>query len=428
MEVITIDENETHVDKILEAPTVIDDEFEKEISSLNEQLLESCETPDNIVKFFHSSIPILSDLPKAKAAKVVRSWVDEIATVKREGVLTRDVQLALCKTVIEWAETEKRSFLKHRVQVKLGWIYLEGKKMTEGMELIEKLSYEVKKLEEKVLLVEIYLIQSKMFFEIKNVPRAKAALTASRANANSVHVSALLQAQIEFTGGELAAAEKEYNVAHSYFQEAYDGFVVVKNCNKEEALSASCMFLMKLMELKSAEFDQMAKSKTFLELTSTVELSSVLSLGEPIKNKDLKKFLELRASNEFLSTNPIMSKHLVDLEELLLGEVIVKVLGAYSRCEISYISESLNLDHDVVHRKLIKLILDGKLNASLAEDEGVITIEEPERPPKAMQDALQTIKNLGEACDVIELIAQKPREKDSSKAVSKEKVKTEKKE
>jgi len=417
----TTEENLTNA-----VPVILVEEFEKEINGLNEKLLQSCDTPESIEKFFTSSIPILSDLPKAKAAKVVRSWVDEIATVNTEGSLARDVQLALCKTVVKWAESEKRSFLKHRVQVKLGWIYLEGKKLTEGMEAIEKLSYEVKKLEEKVLLVEIYLIQSKMFFEIKNVPRAKAALTACRANANSVHISALLQAMIEFTGAELAAAEKEYNVAHSYFQEAYDGFVAVKNCDKEVALSAACMFLMKLMDLKSDEFDQMSKSKTFLELTSTVELSSVLLLGEPIKNKDLKKFLELRESNEFLRTNPIMSQHLVDLEELLLGEVIVKLLGAYSRCEISYVSETLNLEHEVVHRKLINLILDGKLNASLAEDEGVITIEEPERPPKAMQDALETIKNLAEACDVIELIAQKPREKDI-KSVKKDRSNSEKK-
>eukprot|EP00915_Cephaloidophora_sp_WS-2016_P006174 GHVH01008145.1.p1 GENE.GHVH01008145.1~~GHVH01008145.1.p1 ORF type:complete len:412 (+),score=86.38 GHVH01008145.1:114-1349(+) len=398
------------VDMEKEIMTEEEAQQEQRLKLAEDNLMEAAKDPAGIEIFFKEVALLLSDLPKVKAAKAVRSWVDIIGSLDSSSSTNVESQIALCKHVIEWSILEKRTFLKHRIQVKLAWILLEQRKLVEGLPLVETLAFEVKKLEEKVLLVEVHLIQSKMLFEMHNIPRAKASLTACRANSNSVHISTQLQAAIEFTGGILAAAETDYHVAHSYFQEAYDGFLTIKEHEKDDsiALSAAMMLLMKLMDMKLSEFDSMTRSKHYLPLRHNEKVASVIALGAPIKTKDLATFRKLCLTTPFLQENKIVRGHLEDLEEKLLSDVIVKLLNAYSCCGMAHVAAVLNLEPEVVNRKLTSLILDGKLNASVAEDEDVITVHDPIVEPTAMKDALETLKNLSQACDVIDMIAQKP--------------------
>ena len=56
-----------------------------------------------------------------------------------------------------------------------------------GLEIIESITKEVRKADDKHMLLEIYLTESKLNFGLENVSRAKASLTAARACANSIY-------------------------------------------------------------------------------------------------------------------------------------------------------------------------------------------------------------------------------------------------
>lgn len=74
------------------------------------------------------------------------------------------------------------------------------------------------------MIVESQLVESKVYHALENLPKSKAALTAVKTTANSIYVVPMLQAEIDMMSGLIAADERDYNTAYSYFYETFEGY------------------------------------------------------------------------------------------------------------------------------------------------------------------------------------------------------------
>jgi 26S proteasome regulatory subunit N6 len=62
---------------------------------------------------------ILNDFPKAKAAKILKILIE----LNENNSQTRDLSIRLCQYLIDWCNSEKRTYLKHRIEIKLANLF-----------------------------------------------------------------------------------------------------------------------------------------------------------------------------------------------------------------------------------------------------------------------------------------------------------------
>jgi 26S proteasome regulatory subunit N6 len=99
----------------------------------------------------------------------VRTLIDLVAKVPNSD----QFQAELCRECIEWCKVEKRTFLRQRIEARLAALLLAGSDFKAALKLLEGLLREVKKLDDKLLLVELHLLESKIHQGVKNFPKAK---------------------------------------------------------------------------------------------------------------------------------------------------------------------------------------------------------------------------------------------------------------
>lgn len=123
------------------------------------------------------------------------------------------IQIGVTRENAAWAEQERRIFLKQSLETKLIQLYYEAGQYRDALPLIASLLRELKRLDDKMILTEVHLLESKVNHAISNFAKAKAALTSARAAANSIYCPPAMQAQLDMQSGILHAEDKDYNTA-----------------------------------------------------------------------------------------------------------------------------------------------------------------------------------------------------------------------
>jgi 26S proteasome regulatory subunit N6 len=137
-------------------------------------------------------------------------------------------QVQLCKECIEWAKEERRTFLRQSLESRLIALYFDTGMFAEALQLGSALLRELKKLDDKQLLVEVQLLESKTYHALSNLAKARAALTSARTTANAIYCPPKMQAALDLMSGILHAAdERDFKTAYSYFYEAFEGYGII---------------------------------------------------------------------------------------------------------------------------------------------------------------------------------------------------------
>ncbi|KRZ32121.1 putative 26S proteasome regulatory subunit rpn-6.1 [Trichinella pseudospiralis] len=241
--------------------------------------------------------PFLISLGKAKAAKLVRNLVDLFCSIEMNGTPAeaknfQDIKVELCRECIQWAREQSRIFLRQTLEARLVKLFNEIEDFQNALNLAVTLVKELKKLDDKELMVEVQLEESKACYEMGNLTKARAALTSARTTANAIYVSPRMQAALDMQSGILHAAdERDFKTAFSYFYEAFEGYDVL---NLPEALRAlKYMLLCKIMLNLPDEVHILVQGKLGMKHAGR-QLEAMKAVATASKERSLSDFKEVR--------------------------------------------------------------------------------------------------------------------------------------
>lgn len=349
-----------------------------------------------IIALLKAITPFFAIIPKARTAKIVRTLLDNVGEVQG----ARETEISLCLEWIEWTKKEKRSFLRQRLESKLASLYMANRQFTQSLEIITRLLSEVKKLDDKAMLVEIHLLESRCHHALKNLPKAKAGLTAARTSANAIYVPPLLQAEIDVLAGTLHAEEKDYKTAYSYF---YEGFENNMAMSKDQAaiLCLKYMLMCKVMTNNSDDVQNIITSKAGSKYTGR-QVDAMKAIAAAHTARSLGQFEQALADyTDELKDDVVVHSHLAGLYETLLEQNLTRLLEPYSRVQIERIAELIKLERVQVEAKLSQMILDHKLHGVLDQGSGCIIIHEDRQLHKVYSSTIGTLSNMNNVVDCL---------------------------
>ncbi|NXO44273.1 PSD11 ATPase, partial [Locustella ochotensis] len=340
--------------------------------------------------------PFLNSISKAKAARLVRSLLDLFLDM--EAATGQEVDL--CLECIEWAKSEKRTFLRQALEARLVSLYFDTKRShfcpcpLPGSQLLR----ELKKMDDKALLVEVQLLESKTYHALSNLPKARAALTSARTTANAIYCPPKLQAALDMQSGIIhAAEEKDWKTAYSYFYEAFEGNDSIDNPKAITALKY--MLLCKIMLNSPEDVQALVSGKLALRYAGR-QTEALKCVAQASKNRSLADFEKALTDYKVeLRDDPIINTHLAKLYDNLLEQNLIRVIEPFSRVQIEHISSLIKLSKAEVERKLSQMILDKKFHGILDQGEGVLIIFDEPPVDKTYEAALETIQNMSKVVD-----------------------------
>ncbi|XP_052249444.1 26S proteasome non-ATPase regulatory subunit 11-like isoform X1 [Dreissena polymorpha] len=340
--------------------------------------------------------PFLGMVSKAKAAKLVRALVDMFLDM--EAATGKEVEL--CMECIDWAKDEKRTFLRQALEARLIALYFETKKYQEALVLTSSLLRELKKLDDKALLVEVQLLESKVYHALSNLPKARAALTSGRTTANGIYCPPKLQASLDLQSGILhAAEERDFKTAYSYFYEAFEGYDSIDSPKAVTALKY--MLLMKIMLNTAEEVQAIVSGKLALKYSGPA-VEAMKSIATASHKRSLADFQKTLAQYKGqLEDDPIVSAHLKTLYDNLLEQNLCRIIEPFSKVQVQHIANLIKLPTANVEKKLSQMILDRKFHGILDQGTGVLVVFDETNSDKTYENALDTIHDMGKVVDAL---------------------------
>ncbi|GAA5983039.1 hypothetical protein JCM11641_004699 [Rhodosporidiobolus odoratus] len=367
------------------------------------------------------SRPLVQHLAKAKTAKLIRTLLSLFSSIPN----SLPAQITATEESITWATSEQRLFLAQNLQVRLVGLFIDTQQYPSALSLISSLLRALKKLDDKLLLTEVHLLEARVNYCLANMPKAKAALTSARTAANSIYCPPTLQAELDGMSGILHAEEKDYKTAYSYFFESFEGLSnldaggvsasAVANEGGVDAekvvRSLKYMLLCKIMLGLADDVPPLLTSKTASRYTSlpnaegggtrpNEDLEAMKLVAKAHKERDLKEFEKvLGERKKELSDDPIIRSHLASLYDTLLEQNLVRLIEPYSRVEIDEVARLVGQPRRDVENKLSQMILDKVFHGILDQGAGcLIVFDEPE-VDKTYTTTLETISQVSQVVD-----------------------------
>lgn len=158
---------------------------------------------------------------------------------------------------------------------------------SEALPLIAALNKQLKKLDDKTVLTEVQLLESKAYHSLRNLAKSRAALTSARTSANAIYCPPLTQAGLDMQSGIIHAEEKDYKTAFSYFYETLEGYAGQED--KRAVLALKYMLLCKIMCNLAEDVGGIVNGKIAMRYAGA-DIEAMKAVAKAYQDRSLSEF------------------------------------------------------------------------------------------------------------------------------------------
>jgi 26S proteasome regulatory subunit N6 len=292
--------------------------------------------------------------------------------------------------------------MKSKIQTRLAEIYYIHEHYAKALEICNKVIFDLKRYEDNLGLIQLLLLESKIHYVTNGISKSKAALTSVKTLVTKVYVEPKLQANIDMQAGILAAHEKDFNLAYSYFFEAFDVYNIPNQKRRNKGLRAfQYMIMSKIVGDHIEEVNNVVLSKQGKDYLGK-EVDALRSIESAVKEKSIKLLKENIEKNQEYFKDPIIRYHINNLHNDLLEKNLIKIIKPYSVVEIDFVAKSIGLNYQDVLNKLRQMILDKKINGILDQGKGSLIIYDVESSNPYLDKSIETFKNLEKVVEALD--------------------------
>ncbi|KAL0065193.1 26S proteasome regulatory subunit rpn6 [Marasmius tenuissimus] len=352
------------------------------------QLYRDQKNAKGVAEIITQSRTFMSSTAKAKTAKLSEETLRTLLDYFNSIPDSKDVQMTTLKENIEWAKREKRIFLKHNLETRLAGLQLEVQQYKSALTLIDSLLTELRRLDDKMILTEVHLLESRVYRGIGNMAKAKA------------NLSNLCLTSMPNGPGILHAEDKDYTTAYSYFYEAFESFSSQGDDDGKALGALKYMLLCKVMLNLPEDVTSLLSIKLAVKYVQLREVESMRAVARAHQERNLADFEKaLKEYKNELSSDPTIRSHLSDLYDALLQQNLLRIIEPYSVVELEFVAESVGQGRQSVETKLSQMILDKVFHGVLDQGRGCLLVYDEPKPDNMYGTAIDTLGQVGKVVE-----------------------------
>ncbi|KAL6929899.1 hypothetical protein ACO0SA_001303 [Hanseniaspora valbyensis] len=347
---------------------------------------------DELSRLLLQSQTVIYDNFKSKLSKILKRLI-EFFNINNQN---RELQINTIELMIEFANEKQRKFWANTLLIELATLQFHNKNYRLSLEILQKkLISSFKKLDDKSSLVDLYILEFKNYYQLKNFVKAKNSLISCKTIIQSVYVSNLIVSELDMLNGIIFCENKDYQTAYSYFYESFNNYYeeyikllgskTDKSQDKLYEVKTSkiyqillsllkYMILCKIMANKVDEIQSIYSLQAFRDtFKETKELNFIKDVVKAYNDNSLLEFNKILSTNNTVQDDLIL-KHLTILYDILLTNNLIKIIKPFDCIEVQHISNLIGMPYKDIELKISQLILDGKIIGKLNQDLGYLYI------------------------------------------------------
>ncbi|ORD95327.1 PSD11 [Hepatospora eriocheir] len=175
--------------------------------------------------------------------------------------------------------------------------------------------------------------------------------------------------------------DKCYNTAINYFIE-----VLQQTYSKSSDNLIGLRYVI-LCKILNEDFNMKDILNKYPNKDKNVNL--LVEISKVAKSRDVNEYHRILENSELVS-DVFLIKHLRHYYDVLFDMNILKIIEPYSHVKVSFISQKLNIEQNVIENKLRVMILDKKLNGILDHfTESLIVYDCKENKKSLISDSIR---------------------------------------